>query len=125
MDNVGLEPGDLPNDPGAEGEGKRDLVVPGAREAPGADELGAVELGGDALVGGDDDDLVAHLPEVLDEVLEAVLVAGDVGEGGGLDEERDAAGPRVGLRGRRRRLVAVVPQQDGGRGSRGGTSAST
>lgn len=43
---------------------------------------------------GDHNHLVAHLPEVLDEVLEAVLVAGDVGEGRGLHEEGDAAGLR-------------------------------
>lgn len=95
-----------------------------------SDELGAVELVGHALVGGDDDDLVAHLAEVLDEVLEAVLVAGDVGEGGGLDEERDAAGPRVGLRSGRGLLLVVqlvVPQQDrrrrgGGRGAGAGAA---
>ena len=45
---------------------------------------------------GDHNHLVAHLPEVLDEVLEAVLVSGDVGEGRGLDEEGDAAGPGLG-----------------------------
>lgn len=39
--------------------------------------------------------LITHLPKILDEVLEAVLVAGDVCERGGLHEEGDAAGPRV------------------------------
>lgn len=44
---------------------------------------------------GNHNDLITHLPKILDEVLEAVLVAGDVCERGGLHEEGDAAGPRV------------------------------
>ena len=58
-------------------------------------------------VGGDHDDVVAQLDEVLDEAEEAVLHAGDVRERGGLDEDADAlalAGRRHGggvVRGRR------------------------
>lgn len=72
---------------------------------------------------GDHNHLVAHLPEVLDEVLEAVLVAGDVGEGRRLDEEGDAAGPglrrlvlgSISIVGRLRLEVRVrVRHQDGG-----------
>lgn len=62
---------------------------------------------------GDHNHLVAHLPEVLDEVLEAVLVAGDVGEGRGLDEEGDAAGPGLTLVGGLR-LQVRIGHQDGG-----------
>lgn len=84
----------------------------------------------------DHNDLIAHLSEVPNEVLEAVLVAGDVGEGRGLHEEGDAAGPRAGVAVLQegRGLLLVVPdihvlgrppQQHRGGGGGGGGGGRT
>ncbi|KAI0567497.1 hypothetical protein FGB62_2g134 [Gracilaria domingensis] len=78
----------------AQAERERDAAVEREAEAGHVDDARAGKLGGRVavVVGHDDQHVVAGAAQLHDEVLEAVGVAGGVREGGGLDEQRDAAG---------------------------------
>jgi hypothetical protein len=56
-----------------------------------------MELLGSSLVRGHHQHLIAHLSQMLDEVLEAILVPRDVSEGRRLDEKYNAVRPAAPL----------------------------